>query len=72
MDQLRSWVSTKIGHQGEGFFLDNELGRHRVFFGSFLRFQSLLCTNGEIFWNLNQGRGSKDPIALAMMKGGLW
>lgn len=52
-DQNRSfsWISIpegvyEIGHQGDGFCFDNELGRHRAFLESFEVCEALV-TNGE-------------------------
>jgi len=52
----------EIGHQGEGFHFDNELGRHRVYLEDFEISKSLV-TNGEFLAFIKDG-GYK--------KAGLW
>ncbi len=44
----------EIGHQGEGFCFDNELGRHKVYLQKF-EISSVLVTNGEFIEFIEDG-----------------
>ena len=44
----------EIGHEGEGFCFDNELGRHPVYLGKF-NISKNLVTNGEFLEFINEG-----------------
>ena len=48
----------EIGHEGEGFCFDNELGRHKVYIHGF-QVQDRLVTNGEFLEFINEGGYAK-------------
>jgi ergothioneine biosynthesis protein EgtB len=68
------WINLKegiyeIGHTGEGFCFDNELGRHRVFLES-VRLSSDLVTNGEYLEFIEDG--GYDRFELWLDEGWEW